>query len=495
MANKNLTAAKNAKNDEFYTQLTDIEKELMYYKEHFRDKVVFCNCDDPTHSNFWKYFHLNFEFLGLKKLIATHFDAEKPTYKLEYEGGDDLNMEAGVVTPLTQNGDFRSPECIELLKEADIVVTNPPFSLFREYVSQLMEYGKKFVIIGNMNAITYKEFFPLLKENKVWLAYTSPKAFLQPDGSEKKFGNVVWYTNLDIKKRHEPIDLVEKYSPEKYPKYDNYDAIEVSKTLDIPMDYDGVMGVPISFFDKYCPEQFVLIGATESEGRGFSAGLWEEKSQVCQAIVSGKRVYKRIFIKRNKMNYTVGCVGVPELMDDIRRALDAKALFSALALSFALVDECAKIEYSDIKSQRKRFEKWAKEYLTTEKSVEDRTTDFGEVLPVFDEEEIYQLRCCILHEASSDIDFNDEEKITDEENRKVLFTLILDNTCISCNSFSVNSDGKKTIDVEVSGFVNLILHCVEVFYKRKISTISTTKEKDEIFNKIKVIDYTGIYVK
>ena len=259
MANKNLTAAKNAKNDEFYTQLTDIEKELMYYKEHFRDKIVFCNCDDPTYSNFWRYFHLNFERFGMRKLIATHFDAEKPTYKLEYTGGNDNDVEAGVITSLTQNGDFRSPECIELLKEADIVVTNPPFSLFREYVAQLMEYSKKFVIIGNMNAITYKEFFPLLKDNKVWLAYTSPKIFLQPDGSEKKFGNVVWYTNLDIKKRHEPIDLVEHYSPEKYPKYDNYDAIEVSKTLDIPMDYDGVMGVPISFLDKYCPEQFEIV--------------------------------------------------------------------------------------------------------------------------------------------------------------------------------------------------------------------------------------------
>lgn len=276
MANKNLTAAKNAKNDEFYTQLTDIEKELMHYRDHFKDKIVFCNCDDPTYSNFWKYFHLNFERLGLRKLIATHFDAEKPTYKLEYVGGNDGDVEAGVVTELMQNGDFRSPECIELLQEADIVVTNPPFSLFREYVAQLMEYGKKFVIIGNMNAITYKEFFPLLKENKVWSGFgfnktmelavpdhydTSKSVGVDEQGRQKvKVPAICWYTNLDIKKRHEPIDLVEKYSPEKYPKYDNYDAIEVSKTLDIPMDYDGVMGVPISFLDKYCPEQFEIVG-------------------------------------------------------------------------------------------------------------------------------------------------------------------------------------------------------------------------------------------
>ncbi len=262
MANKNLTAAKKAKNDEFYTQFPDIEKELCHYKPHFAGKVVFCNCDDPTWSNFWRYFHLNFAHLGLKKLIATHYDPNESTYKMEYEGGNDTNVEIGVKTPLLQNGDFRSEECIELLKEADIVVTNPPFSLFREYTAQLVKYGKKFVIIGNMNAITYKEFFPLMKDNKVWLGYMSPKTFMQPDGNEKKFGNVMWYTNLDIPKRHEPIDLIEHYSPEKYPKYDNYDAINVDKTLDIPKDYDGVMGVPISFLDKYCPEQFEIVGGS-----------------------------------------------------------------------------------------------------------------------------------------------------------------------------------------------------------------------------------------
>ena len=260
--NNNLHKAKTAKNDEFYTQLTDIEKELRYYKTHFKGKTIFCNCDNPKHSNFWKYFHLNFNHFGLKKLIATHYHEVEPTYKIEYTGEDDNNCEIGDITSLKTNGDFRSPECIALLQEADIVVTNPPFSLFREYIAQLIDYDKKFICIGSQNAITYKEFFPLLKENKVWLGCTSPKEFIQPDNSIKKFGNISWFTNLDIIKRHEFIDLIEKYSPEKYPKYDNYDAINVNKVLDIPVDYDGVMGVPITFMDKYNPEQFEILGIT-----------------------------------------------------------------------------------------------------------------------------------------------------------------------------------------------------------------------------------------
>ena len=235
--NSNLHNAKSAKNDEFYTQLTDVAKELMHYKEHFRGKVVLCNCDDPTWSAFWKYFHLNFEVLGLKKLISTHYDREEATYKMEYEGGDDNNIETGVKTPLEGNGDFRHQECIELLKEADIVVTNPPFSLFREYVAQLMEYGKKFIVIGSMNAITYKEIFPLLKDNQMWLGCNSVKEFIQPDGSIKKFGNIYWYTNLDHKKRHEELIFWKHYTPEEYPKYDNYDAINVDKVNEIPVDY------------------------------------------------------------------------------------------------------------------------------------------------------------------------------------------------------------------------------------------------------------------
>lgn len=267
--NKNLHKAKNAKNDEFYTQLTDIEKELMHYKEHFKDKIVYCNCDDPEWSNFWKYFHLNFAHLGLKKLIATFYHIGNSVYKMEYTGGNDNDISAGTKTPLKGNGDFRSEECIETLKESDIVVTNPPFSLFREYVATLIEHNKSFLIIGNLHAITYKDFFPFLQNNLVWTGNNNVKEFVQPDGSIKKFGNIGWYTNLDIKKRHEKLILWKTYDSVSYPKYDNYDAIEVAKVADIPVDYDGVMGVPISFIDKYCPEQFDIIGiptASSNEG-------------------------------------------------------------------------------------------------------------------------------------------------------------------------------------------------------------------------------------
>ena len=258
--NANLHKAKKAKDDEFYTRLTDVSKELMHYKQHFKDKIVLCNCDEPTWSAFWKYFHLNFSALGLKKLISTHYDKTEPTYKMEYTGGDDNDIEVGVKTPLEGNGDFRNQECLDLLDEADIVVTNPPFSLFREYVAVLMEHQKKFLIIGNKNAITYKEFFPLLKENKVWLGFTNAKEFLQRDGSIKKFVNTGWFTNLDINKCHEKLILWKNYTPEEYPKYDNYDAINVDKVSEIPCDYDGVMGVPITFLDKYNPDQFEIIG-------------------------------------------------------------------------------------------------------------------------------------------------------------------------------------------------------------------------------------------
>lgn len=261
-ANANLHKAKDAKNDEFYTQLTDVAKELMHYKAHFKDKIVLCNCDDPTWSAFWKYFHLNFTELGLKKLISTHYDKTEPTYKMEYTGGDDNNIEVGVKTPLEGNGDFRNQECLDLLDESDIVVTNPPFSLFREYVAVLMEHQKKFLIIGNKNAITYKEFFPLLKDDEVWIGCTNVKEFLQPDGSIKKFGNIGWFTNLDVAKRHEKLILWKKYTPEEYPKYDNYDAINVDKVSEIPCDYDGVMGVPITFLDSFSPDQFEILGLT-----------------------------------------------------------------------------------------------------------------------------------------------------------------------------------------------------------------------------------------
>ncbi len=258
----NLHKAKGARNDEFYTLFADISKELVYYSRHFQNKTILCNCDNPEWSNFWKYFHQNFEALGLKKLIATYYDPEKPSYKMEYNGGNDTNYSAGTITPLIQNGDFRSSECIEVLKNADIVVTNPPFSLFRDYIAQLMVYDKKFIAIGSMNAVTCKDIFSLLKNNQMWLGCNSVKEFMQPDGSVKKFGNILWFTNLDIQKRHKALALIRKYTPEEYPKYDNYDAIDVSKVIDIPCDYNGIMGVPITFLDKYNPEQFELLGYT-----------------------------------------------------------------------------------------------------------------------------------------------------------------------------------------------------------------------------------------
>ncbi len=307
MANKNLNAAKVAKKDEFYTQLSDIERELQHYWQHFRGKVVLCNCDDPYESNFFKYFALRFNQLGLKKLICTcyngspvsgneltfhfdEFDDEEPkkiAYKVEITEVKDENGDGAVdlsdVQYLLQNnknvlstlktGDFRSQECIELLKEADIVVTNPPFSLFREYIGQLMEYGKKFVIVGHQNAITYKEVFPLIMQNKIWLGYGfkgaaghffSPYDDIASAGDHRenmiRVSGVNWFTNLEIPKRNEEMDLVCRYSPEEYPKYVNYDAIEVGKTADIPYDYAGLMGVPITFLDKYCPAQFEIIG-------------------------------------------------------------------------------------------------------------------------------------------------------------------------------------------------------------------------------------------
>ena len=279
MSNKSLKKAKKVKNDEFYTQLSDVSEELRHYKKHFKGKTVFCNCDDPTWSAFWKYFHLNFTVLGLKKLISTHYDKDKPTYKMVYEGGDDNNIEVGVKTLLQGNGDFRNQECIEILKESDIVVTNPPFSLFREYVAQLMKNEKEFIIWGNNNAITYKEIFPLLKDNKIWLGYLCNKTCIFRVGNNYKFDDKITneindgykygkvpsisvFTNLDIKKSHENLikEPHKKYSPDEYPKYDNYDAINVNKVADIPVDYDGVMGVPITFLGKYNPNQFEIIG-------------------------------------------------------------------------------------------------------------------------------------------------------------------------------------------------------------------------------------------
>ncbi len=323
--NKNLHQAKASKKDEFYTQLTDIERELKHYKHHFAGKVVYCNCDDPRISNFFHYFSYNFEKLGLKKLITTCYknqnpdlfsrhDSEQAVY-LEYEGDKNHNHtpdpeEIGI-KPLKGDGDFRSPECIELLKQADIVVTNPPFSLFREYVAQLIEYDKKFVIIGHQNAITYKEIFKLIKENKIWLGVdnggtkwfavrehydiaTETRKKIENGQKYFSMGSICWFTNLDIAKRHEELILYKTYNPEEYPKYDNYDAIEVSKVADIPMDYTGAMGVPITFLDKYNPEQFEILGIDRP--------LIEKLTgKVSRFRINGKEIYARIVIKHKKL--------------------------------------------------------------------------------------------------------------------------------------------------------------------------------------------------
>ena len=341
MANLTLQQANKNKADEFYTQMADIEAKMCYYKHHFRGKVVLCNCDDPYESNFFKYFAMNFNNLGLKKLLATSYadspvagqqlslfevkslyitsTSEKKPYKIEISAVDDRNADGAfdlgdvqyllknkqnVLTLLRGDGDFRSAECIELLKQADIVVTNPPFSLFREFVAQLFKYGKNFIVVGSKNAITYNDIFQLIKENKLWLGNGFPNGngffkiptdyarewangVYNPETGCVKFRNVGWFTNLDFKKRHEPLSLFKQYTPDVFPHYDNFDAIEVSKTVDIPYDYEGIMGVPITFLDKYNPEQFEIVGNEKSLGVSKGRGY-----------IKGKRLYGRVFIKR-----------------------------------------------------------------------------------------------------------------------------------------------------------------------------------------------------
>lgn len=319
-----LKQAQKAKKDEFYTRLEDIENELRHYKHHFKNKTVLCNCDDPRISNFFHYFSYNFESLGLKRLITTCYknqqrdlfsqhNVDKAIW-LEYTGDKNNNRipdpdEIGILH-FNGDGDFRSEECIELLKQADIVVTNPPFSLFREYVAQLVKYKKKFVIIGHQNALTYKEFFPLIRDNKVWLGYgfkggaahfysNYQDVAVAGDHREGmiRVSGVCWFTNLDIKKRHETLDLYKKYNSDEFPKFDNYDAIEVGKTADIPLDYDGVMGVPITFMDKYNPDQFEIIGLIAGNIRGL-AGI-KSSTGKDGPYIDGKLKYGRILI-RNK---------------------------------------------------------------------------------------------------------------------------------------------------------------------------------------------------
>lgn len=321
--NKFLHKAKKGKNDEFYTVLSDIEREVRHYKKHFKDKVVLCNCDDPRVSNFFHYFSYNFEKLGLKKLITTCYknqnadvfsknDSEQAIY-LEYNGDKNGNAvpdpeEIGIKY-LKGDGDFRSPECIELLKQADIVVTNPPFSLFREYITQLSEYDKKFLIVATWNAISYKEIFKLIKEDRLWIGINSNRnfsGFIVPEhyelfGTEARVdengnrivssNNTCWFTNLDNSKRHEKLILYKTYDEKEYPKYDNYDAINVNNTLDIPIDYKGVMGVPITFLNKYNPEQFEIVGQM--------ATTKVDEYNFGYPYVNGKKIYARILI-RNK---------------------------------------------------------------------------------------------------------------------------------------------------------------------------------------------------
>lgn len=344
--NTNLGKAGKAKKDEFYTQLTDIEKEVRHYKDQFRDKVVYCNCDDPFESNFFKYFASNFNALGLKKLITTSYSGSpitgkqlplldmeglkpkgKQPFKIEITNVPDKNtdgaidltdvewllkQDANVSTPLKESGDFRSNECIELLKQADIVVTNPPFSLFREYIAQLIEHGKHFLVLGDQNAITYKEIFKLIKENKLWLGYDNggtkwfqvPMEYDIPTESRKKIvdgvkyfsmGRILWYTNLDTVKRHQELTLYKKYTSNEFQKYDNYEAINVNKVSDIPIDYHGVMGVPITFVDKYNPEQFEIVGLIAGNIKGL-AGITSSSGKD-GPYINGKLKYGRILIR------------------------------------------------------------------------------------------------------------------------------------------------------------------------------------------------------
>lgn len=318
-SNVNLFQAFCNKQDEFYTQLEDIERELYHYWEHFRGKVVYCNCDDPTRSNFWKYFSLKFEALGLKKLMATCYKnpqfeifsdyTPERSYYFEYLG-DEINQRF-----LKGDGDFRSDECIELLKEADIIVTNPPFSLFREYVAQLIKYDKKFIVIGNQNAAIYKDIFPLIRDNKIWygvsisgnLEFGVPDHYplttnnSRIDSEGRKFvrvNGVRWFTNLDHKRRKEEMILYKKYTSEEYPHYDNYDAIEVGTTRYIPYDWAGVMGVPITFLDSFNPVQFEILGSNN--------GLNQDKNGVYGRFSYIKRTatFSRIFIRNKQLNST-----------------------------------------------------------------------------------------------------------------------------------------------------------------------------------------------
>lgn len=288
--NTNLHRAKREKNDEFYTRYEDIANEVQHYKEHFKGKSVYCNCDDYRFSNFVKYFKDNFDALQLRYLTATNYDIGDGAYIYIYNGRKET------IYPLVGNGDFRSDECVQFLKCCDIVCTNPAFSLWREYFKQLMDYNKKFLIVGSQNVITYKDVFPYIKNDCLWLGMNAVKEFAQPNGNVKKFGNVCWFTNIPNEKRNRPLDLSKRYNSKDYPKYDNFNCIEVRKTREIPMDYDGVMGVPVSYLNYYCPSQFELVGWSSHNDKNMDGGYWLGGRN--DATIDGKVVYRRILIKR-----------------------------------------------------------------------------------------------------------------------------------------------------------------------------------------------------
>ena len=312
MANSNLNTARKNKDDEFYTQLKDIEDELQHYTEFFKGKTIYLNCDNPKKSKFWEYFHTNFNKLKLKRLLATYYKEEGDSSLFDYKGGDDENVSVWKETQFLGNGDFRSDECINILKKSDIVITNPPFSLFRELIDLLVEYKKSFIIVGNQNSITHKNIFPLIKNNELWLGHNKgAKWFEVPEegyGDRAKNLKIInnkkhiqvqgicWYTNIDTKKRHKNIELIKNYYKNEsfYPKYDNYNAIEVSKVVDIPKDYDGIMGVPITFMYSYNPNQFEVVGCSYKYGR---PDEWDENTKMSPSV-NGKNIYKRIFIKK-----------------------------------------------------------------------------------------------------------------------------------------------------------------------------------------------------
>ena len=293
-SNRSLIKAAAAKNDEFYTRYEDINAEVMKYRRYFKDKIVYLPCDDPAgkKSKFWTFFVDNFDAFQLKKLIATHYDTEGNAYKIWIDGdttGDGYVDEGdSKQEDLESNGDFHSLECTAILQECDIVVTNPPFSLFRDFLAWILAAEKQFLIIGSQNAFTYKEVFPLIRDDKIWMGYNMVKEFYQPDGSIKKFGNICWFTNLPSMKRNEELVLVKKYNSIDYPKYDDYDAIEVSKVANIPMDYDGIMGVPITFLYKYNPNQFEILGLDDHRVDWLGHG----------PKLNGKTKYRRVIIKR-----------------------------------------------------------------------------------------------------------------------------------------------------------------------------------------------------